>query len=42
MIFSQRKRVPLAAEGELELTPRPIGNDPVFTRINTGVIDDGC
>ena len=32
----------LAAEGELELTPRPIGNDPVkvFGRIDTGIIDD--
>jgi hypothetical protein len=32
----------LVAEGELELTPRPIGNDPVkvFGRIDTGIIDD--
>jgi hypothetical protein len=26
----------LVAEGEL---PRPTGNDPVFSRINTGVVD---
>jgi hypothetical protein len=32
----------LAAEGEIELTPRPIGNNPVrvFQRIDTGHIDD--
>jgi hypothetical protein len=32
----------LVAEGEIELTPRPIGNDPVkvFSRIDSGVIDD--
>jgi hypothetical protein len=40
-VIKRMLRQGLIAEGELELTPRPIGNDPVkvFSRIDTGVVD---
>jgi hypothetical protein len=41
-VIKRLLRAALVAEGELEPTPRPIGNDlvKVFGRIDTGAIDD--